>query len=462
MKLKTINDYRLEAVAEASSLIKFIPIWQQSFAKGEFIVGDFLINRLRDLDCHDWLLSLSSRGFSKSFSCQMMLAYSVLTTPKDLRIGYFSSTPQQANSHLRKLKQLMEINPFFNQLTKDLKPTAENIIRYKNHHNAITEIRPHGLTTSIRGEHYRGGIAVLDDVLRDAAGNNILTAANVDLINRTIKKVITPMLHQNTKIVFIGTPLTSRDIFSDTEYFKDFHCVKTPALDEHDESVFPELYPTAFLHARRNQIGRAEFQAEYMCEPMAESDAFFNYDDLKACINPKLSNLEYYRGKCEVIAGVDIAVSKKSQHATHMAIFKKYKDRLIQLLSIWFEGMPITSQLIAYKRLIKDFNISQLFADNTNKWLDFAFENGSAPSELIPLHITRVTKNSMASTLDTLITHKQIQLINDERQINQLMLVQSDLSISVNRQGHGDSFTSLGFVAMHGFTPKPFLEVIEL
>ena len=67
----------------------------------------------------------------------------------------------------------------------------------------------------------------------------------------------------------------------------------------------------------------------------------------------------------------------------------------------------------------------------------------------------------MASTLDTLITHKQIQFINDERQLTQLMLVQSDLAISVIKDGHGDSFTSLGFVAIN-FNKGFYFEIINL
>lgn len=449
MPAKKSTIYR-ELADKCTSLTKFISIWRLSFAKGEFKVGKFLIDALDQMQKYDKTLVLSSRGFCKSMRCRMELAYYILTSKHDFKVGLISSTPDQAEHQTRALKQAIENNIVFRHLVRDLKPQAENLVKYRNHLGATIEIEPIGLARSIRGKHFRGGLVIIDDALRDATGNNVLTSANIDYINRTIKRVITPMIHSNTKVRVIGTPMSLRDFYYDQDYFKDFQTSIQPALDENDQSVFEELYTTDFLHARRKQIGNREFSTEYQCEPISTGDNFFDYEVVQKCVNKKLKSLDRYQGDMRVIAAADLSASKSSNHATHIVAFKiDNNDKLIQIFSLWLKGQPYTSQLVLFKQLIKRLNIEAFYIDNTNKTFSFAFERGEAPPELKELSINRSTKENMAHTLDTLFTHRQIELINDQRQIDQLMLVQADLDIRVNQFGHGDSFTSIGFCAVN-------------
>ena len=457
---KWINSKQLADAC--TSLSKFTSIWQYSYPDQELIRGQFLFDALRDLEQHDRLLVLSSRGFAKSTTARMEMAYYILTSQISMRIGVVSSTPTQANMQVNNLKRAVEGNEIIRSLVKDLKTKAENHIKYKNHHRAIIEVIPIGLTTSVRGDHFRGGIIYLDDCMRDPQGSNILTATNIDQLNRAVKRVITPMIHSNTKVRIIGTPLSSRDFYYDKDFTADFKIRIKPALDQFDQSNFEELYPTKWLHERRNQIGKAEFMAEYMVQPLLESDSYFDYESVKKCINKNLVNLTRYQGKYRVLMGIDIAsASKKSKHNTHIVIFKVVGDKLIQLYSGWLQGQPFVAQLLIIKKLITDFKVEVAYIDNTNKTFDFAFEQGLAPAELIPIHISRATKETMASCLDTLFTHGDIQLLPDDKQTNQLMQVQADLDIKVSAIGHGDAFTSIGFCAIN-YQNSFHMEVVSL
>ena len=450
-----------DLVDACTSLTKFSVIWAYSYPEEEFITGQFLFDALKNLEDYDKLLVLSSRGFAKSTSIRMEMAYLILTSKRSLRIGVVSSTPTQANLQVRNLKLAVESNEIMTEFVEDLKTKAENQIKYKNHHNAIVEVIPIGLTKSIRGDHFRGGYLYLDDCMRDGQGVNILTSANIEILNRAVKKVITPMTHIDTKVRIIGTPLSLKDFYYDEDFTASFKCITKPALDENNQSNFEELYSTQWLHERHKQIGEAEFKAEYQCIPSLSSDSFFNSNSIHKCINKSLPNLTRYKGKQEVILGIDIATSKKSKHATHIAGFKIVGDKLIQTHSSWLEGQPFVSQMIVFKKLIKDLQVDRAYIDNTNKTFNFAFEQGLAPAELIEVNINRATKENMASVLDTLFTHGDIQLLDDERQTEQLLQLQADLDIKVSSIGHGDAFTSCGLVAIN-YQNNFTVEVISL
>ena len=54
----------------------------------------------------------------------------------------------------------------------------------------------------------------------------------------------------------------------------------------------------------------------------------------------------------------------------------------------------------------------------------------------------------MASNFERLVLNKRIELINNERMINQILVVNNNLDAIVTPEGHGDSFWSIAMAVI--------------
>ena len=60
----------------------------------------------------------------------------------------------------------------------------------------------------------------------------------------------------------------------------------------------------------------------------------------------------------------------------------------------------------------------------------------------------------MAVNLDAIVTSERAAIINDKRQIDQILAVTSDLNAFESAEGHGDSFWSIA-MALYEDTREP-------
>lgn len=431
-------------VNKTKSLKDFLKIWKHSYPAGAFKEGAFLYQALEDLETYKRIRILSSRQIGKSTRAYIRIVSKTLKSKWNSRVFYISSTPEQARHHTKEIKRLIESNDFLIQCLEDLNPKAEAELKYKNIYGYTTEIKPFGMTTSRRGWSLKDALVVFDDVFRENL--SIMPDTNVELINDRFSRTWLPMIHSSTEVIILGTPFSTADFYYNESLLRGYFKKTEPALVG-NESIFPEFRSTEWLLKRKSEMSEVAWKIEYMSQPIFTGDSFINPESLEKCIKPHLKNLNGYKGRYETIMCADIQKSRKSNHATHIAIFKIVGDILIQIYSGWLQGSSYISQMDHFKDLIQRFKVSRFYVDNTNSVLDVFFEDGSAPEEMQGIHITRPLKEKCAFALDKLITTGKIQLIDDRRQRDQLLLTQSNLKARTTKDGHSDSFTTLGFAS---------------
>jgi hypothetical protein len=114
-----------------------------------------------------------------------------------------------------------------------------------------------------------------------------------------------------------------------------------------------------------------------------------------------------------------------------------------QLLSQWFDNWDYEAQVNHLVEIIDIFNVSILRYDNTRGEFEGFDEQGKLPRQMKPVMFNLRSKNAMAANLDSIVTGERATLINDKRQIDQILAVTSDLQAFESADGHGDSFWSV-------------------
>jgi hypothetical protein len=144
----------------------------------------------------------------------------------------------------------------------------------------------------------------------------------------------------------------------------------------------------------------------------------------------------------------------------------------VQRHQLWMDGWDYYKQLDTVKELVERLRIDRVSYDNTRGEMEGFYEKGLMDKGIfIPIVFGTKSKYKMAAGFEKAVTAKiitregkeernpGIQLINNQRTINQIMVVTNDLEAVATHEGHGDSFWSIA-LALYSEKPAFSMEFI--
>ena len=344
-----------------------------------------------------------------------------------------------ARYHTANIKNYIQKNPFFNHI-KDM-TGAESILKFTKNGEDRFVVEPEGIMSFKRGRH--PDIVICDDILADPSQE--LNLQVIDKINRTFFEDVMSLPKEGGQIILIGTSQHQADLFWQIKKkSKQFVWRSYPAIiDEVNKKVlWEDLFPYERLNQiRLEEIGEKAFKKEYMCSPVYSEDSYFTREQILSVVNTELKNREINKGENIVVAGWDIG---KHSHPSHISIFLKEKDNYIMIWQEFFDRIDYSQQLDKIKGLVETLKIDKIYFDATRGELEAFQEQGLMSNSIFKPVIFKVkTKSGMSSNFERLVLNKRIQLINNDRMINQILVVNNNLDAVVTSEGHGDSFWSI-------------------
>lgn len=414
-----------------------------SLSVKNFIDGEHINDTCDFLQNNNFTMRVSARDHFKSMSIYAHFMWQLIRRSEPLEAHYFSYQIGMASYHIGKIKQLIAKNPFYAHLIDD-KPTAEGIIKYHwdGEPDIFYTLEPQGMMGFKRGIHCP--IIYVDDAFQDPASKLVLTV--IQKINRIFKTEILDMPREQLHVV--GTAQTNDDFYFDKSLRDKFAVKILPAIISEKEKrvLWPEWKSWENLQEIRKSKGDKIFNQEYLCSPTYAEEGFFHKDQVIAVVNPQLENLSAYKKheiKDEVVGGFDIG---KKAHPSHLSVFRVIKnlgkEKWIQIHQIFLDGWDYTRQLEYLKLAIDNFKIDSLNYDATRGEFESFGEEGRLPAQMKPVNFNVKEKSSMATEFSKKVELKEIELIDDRRQIEQILCVTNDLQAVETPDGHGDAFWS--------------------
>lgn len=375
-----------------------------------------------------------------------------------LLLGYKEDA---AAYHLKKVNDYIRVNSFF----KDFKKigTAETIVHYA-YGNKEFIVEPAGILSFKRGRH--PDIVICDDILKDP--ENLLNISQIIKINETFKKEVYSLPKKDGgELHVFGTPQDPQDLFAQLEKDKLFDARDYPAiLNEALKTIlWPEGFTYEYLMQLLESLGIRVFGAEYMCRPARSAKSYIDAEKLGLRINKTLVNLDYRinrQTQYDVYAGHDIG---KAVHPSHLSIFEKVGDKMIQLHQHFFDHVDYIDQVAYLNEAIKNFKVTKLLYDNTRGEFMSQEEEGKLASEMMGMVLSSKNRFAAASAFQSAISKTQnkenkstiseIELLNDDRQTRQILNCDEDLQSVSSADGHGDSFWSIVLAIKAANMPIP-------
>jgi len=432
-----LDEKKMKIIARASEDFDYFlkKVFAKSFDK--FIAGKHVTNTANFLQDNTWTMRVSARDHMKSLSLYAHFMWQLFKRT-GLEAHYFSFQQNMAGYHISKIKKLIMVNPFYEDLIDD-KKTAENVIKY--HWEGLDEfytLEPHGLLGFKRGIHCP--IVYVDDPFQDPANKLILTV--ISKINSIFKTQILDMPRDELHVV--GTPQTNSDFFFDQKLRKKFEVKIMPAIVSEKKKIvlWPEWKDWEELQEIKDTRGEKIFNQEYLCSPVYAEEGFFTRDQIMERVNEKLENLninDNHQIEEDVIGGFDIG---KKRHPAHLSVFKLVNNRYIQIHHKFMDGWKYIDQLDYLVKSIKSFKINELNFDDTRGEFESFDEEGRLPEAMNGVAFTNKKKHQMATSFSQAVESNKIELIDDRRQIEQILMVTNDLQALETPEGHGDSFWS--------------------
>lgn len=410
-------------------------------------------------DISDWYgnnkltVRVSARDHMKSMSFYAHIMWKIFRMyhlQRGREIQYFSYKQSMASYHIAKIKEAMACNPYFVGL-RDLTLNAKGVIRctwldkktYEQKRIQLT-VTPRGLLEFKRGIHSQD--IYIDDPFQDP--ENMLEPTKVIKINDVMKKQILDMFQEELHIA--GTAQTDQDFYFDKDFTHRFAVRIDPAEKDPIKKLplWPEWLTWEELMSKKKERGERVYNQEYLCKPVYAENAFIKMDRLLTVVNPNLKNYNVNEWQKDnpnknmnnMIGGWDLG---KKNHPAHFTIFECVGDVWVQRLERWFDNEDYLDQLAFIDNAIEVYGLDKVYFDSTRGELDVMIESGELAGEYVPIHFTLKIKTAMATMFDKMITNNKIQLLQADRMLNQICIVNSDLKAPSTKQGHADSFWSI-------------------
>jgi len=468
------------------------------------------------LDRYQYTSTEAARRFSKSVTIRSYVMWQLFKVQEGFtEWDYFSFIQKLAGDHLRKAKRYIDACPEYFSEYKSLSDAA-TLMRYEAPNGGQFECRPQGILGFKRGVHDDG--LILDDILSDPT--NSLELSVIAKITRIFQEEIASIPREHAPLHLVGTSQDASDIFHILRENPAFDTAQYPAeviRDGATVALWPEVFPLDRLEKVKALMQRKRvYDKEYLLQPVRMGESFFMPEELEVKghnLKPGRTPLDYGLAKYDVVAGADIG---KKRHPSHLSvlvviplesadeegetktelipleesddlysyigdprgrmkagIYKRHQDdnlpddyviskvgkkyRLKQILSKWFDGTDYTEQLDYFKSAIRSFGISKMIIDNTRAEFDALDELGMVPREIELATMTARRNREMASLFDQAVGSASITFVNDDRQVNQICVVDNNLKAPETELGHGDAFFSnaLAVQAAEQGQPEP-------
>jgi len=433
-----------EDAALRSSIKTFRDFVYTVFAKsfeGEFIGGDFVDEICERFDNKLWTMDVGPRDHFKSTRLYARVMYRLWNSrDKDNENHYFSYNKPLSVYHIRKIKNMIIKNPHFNRYKDAAGFNATGLLKYTTDGIHFFTLDPHGLLSFKRGIHCDG--VFVDDPFQDP--KNKMNLSSIDTINEIFASNIMSMCKEEGEFRVVGTAQTNQDFLFDPKYDVYFDRRVSPALINESPSdagvLWPEFRPYALLQRKKQAMGTRLFNQEYMCSPAYSEDIYFKREQIMLCVNSQIKNLKKLDTTNDVILGWDLG---KKLHPSHIVIFEKSGQRLLQVYQTFLDGVDYCEQVALVKQLWERFGITKGYYDDTRNELEVYKETHKLPMNLEGIAFSLTRKFEMAASFDKYVSGVNIELINDERQIRQILLVDCNLQAVETPEGHGDSFWSI-------------------
>lgn len=452
-------DQALRKKARNSFKLFFNTIFRESVenVEGEFVAGKWLDEYCDRLQFGMKTCTLAARKHGKTTVVLGFLAWLIFRadtlSKKIVNYIVIMFSDDVACEKVKRLKDYIRYNRYFAHI-HDRKPQAESVIEY-DVAGVIVGITPCGIFSFMRSKHPDG--VICDDILKDPEKRLDLT--QIEKITQIFESQITPLAKEGGFIHVVGTSQDETDILFKLEKLPgwDWKLYKA-IIDRNKKTVlWPEMFSfKRLLDIELNETGKKNFRREYQLEPVRGVEGFFARSEIDDLIDTALTN--YGTAKRagdpdfgETFGGFDIG---KKRHPSHLAVFDAVKDGdviyLIEICSLWLDGVDYNEQIEILKRAIQRFGIVRLPYDNTRAEFDGFAERGEMPDEMTPVVMTSGGQERIATDLDKMVNQKRIILLNDERQTRSLLSVDDNLKAPESGDGHGDAFWSVG-LAVQGF-----------
>jgi predicted phage terminase large subunit-like protein len=268
---------------------------------------------------HPESMQLVFRGAGKSTTCTITKAVHLLLKNPNLRILIASKSQQNAEGFLKEIKGHFEGNEKLTELfgeyydsRKVVKWDTREIevaLRTENHKEAsITCV---GVAGTIVSKHYD---VILSDDLVDE--ENARTKGQREKTLKWYYQTLDPTLEPPSSDVphrgehhRLGTRYNFDDLWGHlmANELKE-HTQIIPALDENDNSPWPDKYPPRWFKEKRRKSGVIIFNAQYQNNTEAMKGEVFQYDDCQFVEDNEIPS------DLKIFQGIDLAIKTKESN----------------------------------------------------------------------------------------------------------------------------------------------------
>ncbi len=456
MEQTLVAELTAEQIAECYASFKYFHnnIYPLSYVDEKFLTGAHMDNWCDMYQFSQNTCILAPRKHSKS---DTLYSWAMWQMMKDMDRNketiYMSFKESLASWHIANLKKRIQNNRYFSELV-DL-TSAEGIAKYRWPNGKIHIIRPDGILAFKRGLHTDD--AIFDDVLMDPT--TMLDLAVIEKVNRRIKEEAISIPREGGQIKIIGTAQTPIDFFfglKDHPRFKKGWGIFPAITDWKKKTVlWPQRFPyERLMEIRQYETGEKGFQKEYMLKPVWSADSYFTEKEIYGCVSDDLKQIIELKTKNEVVGGWDLG---KKAHPTHLSVFEFVPIGQGILLAVqrfqrFLDKVDYSKQLEYVKVITDKFRVDYWNYDNTRGELEGFYEKGEMDNmKFFPKNFNVKYKNKIATEFEKRVkfVNKEgksaptIQLINNKRMIDQILVVTNDLQAIQTHEGHGDSFWSI-------------------
>ena len=310
------------------------------------------------------------------------------------------------------------------------------------------------------------GALIADDVLRDPEN-----PLNIGQVTKVEDHFLTESMFiplKGVPIIVLGTPMMPGDLLTKLQEDDRFFSRVLPALDPVPgrRVLMPELYSEEWL-LQQQRARPKSFASEFLLQPHFTTESYFEETDITNCEDENVRNFSAHRKyhkpeNARLYAGFDVG---KKRHPSHLVIFKKEGNSVIQVHQSWLDGWNYTAQIEYLNEIVDNFDIEKGYIDNTRGEL----EDRGLDSVWWPMSFTLKSKNTMAQIFEEYVHSGRLKLFRDARQTGQILSVNNELKAPETPQGHGDAFFSIAMALLalheseiHGVTDVGNLfEIIE-
>ena len=361
---------------------------------------------------------------------------------------YFSYKAGLAGEQVESLLRVIRGNPYC-RFWKDLKRYGRTqidfLVDFGYGIKGECTLKAEGIFSATRGRHPK--FTICDDILSDFS--NPLASADLERINRIFRQAIMSLPpNPDDPLIVVGTPQSYDDILYQLNGSEDFLWVMYPAVinDAEKTTQWPEKFTYERLMRLKRSSGPTAFEVEYMLVPVRVLDQFFTRDSIVAVIDARLKKWElhtqFINPDLSTYGGFDVG---RYVHPSHAAVFLELPTgTLVQVYGLFMDQYNYNAQIKLLNAIADVFDLDRGYYDSTFN----ALEDRGLSTKWRGRSFNRKLKADMATLFEKKVyavgEEPRIVLLNDQRQLNQITLVDKKLSAATTASGHGDAFWSIG------------------